>query len=181
MPMPTIAAMRLHNLRLAETKCQTPAEVVTWLGAVQAQEYAHAKWGLALRLHGFTDADIEPFIEDGTILRTHLMRPTWHFVTAADIRWMQMLTAPRVQRMVIPYNRRLELDAATLRRATAVFERSLRDRQYLTRAELSERLGSAGLAVSGQRLAHAAMHAELEAVICSGPRRGRQSTYALVA
>ena len=148
---------------------------------MQAQEYEPAKWALGLRMRDGVEAEVERALEEGRILRTHVMRPTWHFVSAADIRWLQRLTAPRVQRMVAPQNRRLELDAATLRRATVIFERSLRDRQYLTRAELSERLGRAGLTMSGQRLAHAAMHAELECVICSGPRRGKQQTYALVA
>ena len=79
------------------------------------------------------------------------------------------------------YNRQLELDTATMTRGTRVFERALRDRQYLTRAELGERLRRAGVEASGPRLAHIAMHAELEGVICSGPRRGKQFTYALVA
>ena len=155
--------------------------MVEWLGAVQAQEYEPAKWALGLRMREGAEADVQRALDQGRILRTHVMRPTWHFVSAADIRWTQMLTAPRVQRMVAPQNRRLELDAATLRRVIVVFERSLRDRQYLTRPELSERLGRTGLAISGQRLAHATMHAELEGLICSGPRRGKQSTYALVS
>ena len=176
-----LAAQRLVNQCIAPPRHRRATDVVQWLGAVQAQEYEPAKWALALRMREGVEADVERALEQGHILRTHVMRPTWHFVSAADIRWLQMLTAPRVQRVVAPQNRRLELDAATLRRVTLVFERSLRDRQYLMRAELSERLGRAGLAISGQRLAHAAMHAELEGVICSGPRRGKQQTYALVA
>ena len=127
------------------------------------------------------DADIERAFNEGRILRTHVMRPTWHFVTPADIRWLLELTAPRVQRIMASYNRRLELDAKTFTRATAVFERALANRQFLTRLELGERLSRAGLPAAGQRLAHLAMHAELEGVICSGPRRGKQFTYALVA
>src|SRR5215207_1053036 len=147
MPMPTIAAMRLHNLRLAETKCQTPAEVVTWLGAVQAQEYAHAKWGLALRLHGFTDADIEPFIEDGAILRTHLMRPTWHFVTPADIRWLLALTAPRVNAAAAYNYRQYDLDDALFARSNAALTQALAGGKHLTRPELGAALGQAGITV----------------------------------
>ena len=153
-----------------------------WLGAVQAQEYEAAKWGLGLRLRaGATDAEIERAFEQGRILRTHVMRPTWHFVTPADIRWLLELTAPRVQRVMAPYNRKLELDARTLTRGTGIIERALRDRNYLTRVELGERLRRAGLALAGQRLAHLALHAELERVICSGPRRAKRFTYALLA
>jgi hypothetical protein len=79
------------------------------------------------------------------------------------------------------YNRRLELDARTLARGTAVIERALRDGRYLTRTELGDRLQRVGLTMTGQRLAHLVMHAELEGIICSGPRRGKQLTYALLA
>jgi hypothetical protein len=176
-----IVAARLLNQCITRQRHRRPADVVSWMGAVQAQEYDAAKWGIALRMPNGVDADIEHAFERGLILRTHVLRPTWHFVTPADIRWLLDLTAPRVHRRMAPYNRQLELDAATLARGTAVFERALRDRQYLTRAELGERLGRAGLAMAGVRLAHTAMYAELEGVICSGPRRGKQSTYGLVA
>jgi len=135
-----------------------------------------------LRLHRTAaDAEIEQAFNDGRILRTHVMRPTWHFVTQADIRWLLELTAPRVHRVLSSYTRRQELDTATLVRGTTIFERALRDRHYLTRAELGERLRNAGLTLSGIRLALVTMYAELEAVICSGPRRGKQFTYALVS
>jgi hypothetical protein len=180
--VPRIAAQRLDHQLITRTGPRRPAEVVEWLGAVQAQEYEAAKWGLALRMHdGTVDGGIERAFDEGRILRTHVMRPTWHFVTPADIRWLLELTAPRVQRIMASYNRRLELDARTLVRGTAVVERALRDRRYLTRTELAERLGRAKLPMSGLRLAHLVAHAELERVICSGPRRDRQFTYALLA
>jgi hypothetical protein len=172
---------RLANQGLDRARFRRAVEVVEWFGAVQAQERQPSKWALGLRMRGATDAAIERAIADGAILRTHVMRPTWHYVAAADLMWMQRLTGPRVQRAMQVYRRQMELDAPTLRRATAVFERSLRDGRHLTRVELGERLRRAGIALSGYRLAHAALYAELEAVICSGPPAGKQSTYALVA
>jgi hypothetical protein len=152
------------------------------MGAVQAQEFGPALWGLAQRMNGgWHEARVERAFQEGKILRTHVLRPTWHFVPAVDIRWMLELTAPRVQLRMAPYNRHLELDARTLNRAARVFERALRDGRFLTRNELGARLAQAGIAATGQRLAHIAMHAELEAIVCSGPRRERQFTYALVA
>jgi hypothetical protein len=177
-----IAEQRLRNQCLTRTGFSRAADVVEWLGAVQAQEYEHAKWALGLRMReGTVGADIERAFEEGRILRTHLMRPTWHFVTPADIRWLTELTAPRVHRVMAPYDRRLELDTGLLVRGTALIEAALGDRHYLTRAELGERLSREGLTFDGVRLAHLAMYAELEGVICSGPRRGKQFTYALVA
>ena len=172
---------RLLNQGIAVPTKKRAAEVVEWLGAVQAQEYQPAKWALGLRMRDATDEAVERAVEDGEILRTHVMRPTWHFVAAADLRWMQALTGPHVQRLMRKSQRQLELEPALLTRAAALFERALRDRQYLTRPELAERLRRAGMNLSGIRMAHAALNAELEAVICSGPRRGKLPTYGLVA
>ncbi|HYS70067.1 MAG TPA: crosslink repair DNA glycosylase YcaQ family protein, partial [Gemmatimonadaceae bacterium] len=91
-----IAKQRLVRQGLVKPTLETATEVVAMLGAVQAQDYAGSKWGLAQRTHGLTDAEIEKEIDDGTIVRTHVLRPTWHFVAAADIGWMLALTAPRV-------------------------------------------------------------------------------------
>jgi hypothetical protein len=158
------------------------ANLVAWFGAVQAQEYGPAKWGLALRsARGTTDAGIERAIDRGRLLRTHVLRPTWHFVTPADIRWMLELTRPRIQRTMSGYDRRLGLGADVMTRATAVFERALGDNGCLTRRELGAHLQRAALPSRSMELAHVAMYAELEGVICSGPRRGKESTYALLS
>jgi hypothetical protein len=177
-----IAAQRLHNQLLTRSGLQRPEDVIRWLGAVQAQEYEPAKWALGIRMRdGAADDTVERAFEDGRILRTHVMRPTWHFVTPDDIRWLTELTAPRLQRLMSTYRRQLQMDSDVLVRGTTIVERALRDRHYLTRNELGERLKRANLSLSGIRLAHLAMFAELEGVICSGPRRGKQFTYGLLA
>jgi len=155
--------------------------VVSWLAAVQAQDYAGAKWGLGLRLDGVTDDEVEQAFADGAILRTHVMRPTWHFVTPADIRWLLALTAPRVRAANAFMYRKLELDAAVFKKSRAALARALRGGEHLTRDELRGVLQKAGVAADdGLRLVYLMMHAELEGVVCSGARRGKQFTYALV-
>jgi len=177
-----IVEARLRNQYITREGHVRPEDVVAWFGAVQAQEYEPAKWGLGLRMReGTINPDIEAAFEQGRILRTHVMRPTWHFVAAPDIRWLMELTGPRVQRALSHYCRRLELDPRTLARGLRIVERALGDRQYLTRPGLAERLQRGKIAVAGNRLAMMVMHAELHAVICSGPRRGKEFTYALVA
>ena len=177
-----LVTLRLRNQLLTRAGLRRPEDVVSWMGAVQAQEYEPARWGVGLRMRDATlDADVARAFDAGRILRTHVMRPTWHFVTPADIVWLQKLTGAKVQRLSAPYNQRLGLDTPALVRGTAAIERALRDRQYLTRGELGERLRDARMPLDGARLAQLAMHAEAEAVICSGPRRGKQFTYALVA
>jgi len=176
-----ITRWRLRNQRLSGGRFTRPEEVVSWLGAVQAQEYADSKWALALRTRRTTETAIERALSSGTILRTHVLRPTWHLVAAADIRWMLSLTGPRVSARMAPYNRHLALDAATFRRSERAIVGALRGGVHLTRQELKTVLQRAGVrADSVQRLAHLVMQAEIDAVICSGARRGTQATYALL-
>jgi hypothetical protein len=176
-----ITSARLRNQRLSGGRLTRPEDVVSWLGAVQAQEYPETKWGLALRMRRSSDAAIERAFTAGAILRTHVLRPTWHFVTPEDIRWMLALTGPRVSARMAPYNRHLELDAAVFRRSRNAIARALRDGAQLTRQELRGVLQRAGVNADGvQRLAHIVMQAELDGVICSGGRRGKQHTYALI-
>ena len=177
----SVLSRRLANQRIDGAACRKPADVVAWFGAVQAQEFDPAKWGIGVRMSdGATDTDVARAVDEGRVLRTHVLRPTWHFVTPADIRWMLALTAPRVRLRMATYWRQMELDAKAFARGTAVIERALGDRRFLTRAELGEELRRAGRPLAGFRLAHLAMSAELDGVICSGPRRGKQSTYALL-
>jgi hypothetical protein len=176
----TIARRRLVNQHLAAPTITTPAEVVRVLGAVQAQDYSGAKWGIGLRTRGVTDADVERAMTDGSIVRTHVLRPTWHFVAPADVRWMLALTAPRVKAAMASYDRKLGLDDSIFRRSNAALTRALRDGKQLTRTELAQALRRAGVDTTGtQRLAHLVMRAELDGVVCSGGRRGKQFTYAL--
>ncbi|MDQ6770790.1 MAG: winged helix DNA-binding domain-containing protein [Gemmatimonadota bacterium] len=151
------------------------------LGAVQAQDYGASKWGVAQRTAGLTDAQIEKEIDNGMIVRTHVLRPTWHFVAAADIGWMLALSAPRVHAANAYWYRWLEVDEAVARRSRTVLTKALRDGKQLTRAELGQALARARIQItSPQRLACIVMRAELEGLICSGARRGKQFTYALL-
>lgn len=175
-----IAAQRLYNQRLIDTTLKTPSEVVAWLGAVQAQEYSLARWGLGLRLQRVGDADIEKAFDEGAILRTHVMRPTWHFVTPADIRWILELTAPRVHVANAYMYRKLELDEALFVRSNEALAKALQGGRQLTRVELGTVLADVGIQAEGMRLGYIVHRAELDQVVCSGARRGKQFTYALL-
>jgi Winged helix DNA-binding domain len=171
---------RLRNQQLVRSSMRNPAEIVKWLGAMQAQDYGGAKWAVALRAKDADAAAVEQAVADGTILRTHVLRPTWHFVARADIRWMLALTAPRVNASCASYHRNLGLDSATFARSRKVIERALGNGQHLTRSELAADLQHSGIHGDSIRLAFLMMNAELEGMICSGARRGNQITYALL-
>jgi hypothetical protein len=175
-----IACRRLANQHLLAPHLSAAVEVVRALAAVQAQDYAAAKWAIAQRTTGLTDARIEQAFASGAILRTHVLRPTWHFILPEDVRWMLALTAPRIRGAMAYYDRQLELDAKEFRKSNAAIVRALRDGEQPTRAELAAVLRRAGVNVSsGQRVGNVLIRAELDGVIISGPRRGKQFTYAL--
>src|SRR5512135_3177669 len=134
---------RLLRQRIAGEGLKSPADVVRWMGAIQAQDYAAAKWAVGLRCGSCTDADLEAAFTAGDIIRTHVMRPTWHFIAPEDIESLQALTARRVRAAIGYYSHRLELDAAQLKHINAVLIKTLRDGRQLTRSELGSALRAA--------------------------------------
>nr|HET6901241.1 winged helix DNA-binding domain-containing protein [Ktedonobacteraceae bacterium] len=175
-----IAHRRLHNQLITHPTFEKPGDVVQWLGAVQAQDYAAAKWAVGLRLQSATSDDIEQAVADGSILRTHVMRPTWHFVSPADIRWLLTLTAPRVHAASAYYYQTLGLDNAIFTRSNAALAKALQGGKQLTRLELVSVLQQIGIVTENLGFLYIIMHAELDGVVCSGARRGNQFTYALL-
>jgi hypothetical protein len=148
---------------------------------VQSQDFGPAKWSVAQRTPGAGDAAVDRAVAEGAILRTHVLRPTWHFVAAADIRWLLELTAPRVHALNAYYYRQLGLDDEVFRRSSAVLVGALEGGAQLTRRQLAATLEGAGIGLGGFRLAYLLMNAELQGIVCSGAPRGKQQTYALVA
>ena len=174
-----VVRRRLVTQRLAGEPFDSVADAVGWLGAMQAQEFAEVKWSLGERLGGGTDADVEAAFSRGDMVRTHALRPTWHFLARTDARWILRLTRQRVHALNAYWYRRADLDGALFSRADDVLRRILADGQPRTRTELAANLATAGIEAEGPRLAYILMHAELEELICNGPRRGCQHTYAL--
>ena len=153
--------------------------MVEHLLAVQSQDYLGAKWALAQRTPELADAAVQQAFLEGKILRTHVLRPTWHFVSPRDIRWLLALTAPRVHALNAYYYRQHGLDKKLMQRANERIRRALSGGQQLTRDELGRELDG-GSRMAGDRLASFMMQAELDGLICSGAMRGKQHTYALL-
>lgn len=174
---------RLYNQQLTtrQAPLETANELVGWLGAVQAQDYPGAKWALGQRLANTTDAALDKAFAEGAILRTHVLRPTWHFVTPADIGWLLKLTAPRVNALNASMYRKLGLDKTILEQGQRIFARELAGGKELTRAELAQALEAVGIDCTDLvRLSLIMMYAELSGLICSGALQGKQHTYALL-
>jgi hypothetical protein len=176
-----ISYLRLQNQHVSHSWFTSPVEMVQWLGAVQAQDYEMAKWAIGLRLPDMDTDLIEKAIDEANIIRTHILRPTWHLIAAQDIYWMLELTAPHVNRLLGTMNRKLELDDKVFKRSNAIIEESLTQHKNLTREELMTKLREKGINTNDLRASHLMMKAELEGIVCNGSRKGKQITYALLS
>ncbi len=176
-----IIRLRLHRHGLSAPGDLTPTEVVRRQGAMQSQEFGPAKWSIGQRIAGATEPEVSRAFDVGEILRTHVLRPTWHFVAPADIRWLLKLTGPRVHKGNAGRYRELGLDAETLAKSDATITAAVEGGRFRTRTDLADYLNCAGIATDGQRIAYILMHAELEGLICSGPVRGKHQTYGLIS
>lgn len=177
-----VVVRRLRAQRLSSRPVATPADIVRLLGCVQAQERDHAFFSLGLRTRAANYADVRAAFDRGEFLRTHILRPTWHFVLPDDLRWILALTSPRIEVAIAARTRQLGLDDPVIvDRSFRALTELLSGRTYLTRTEISRHFAArAGLPAPGERLGHLLMLAELRGIVCSGPIKGVQHSYALV-
>jgi hypothetical protein len=177
-----IIRQRLHNqhIIMPAHPFTQPGQLVAWMGAVQAQNYPAAKWGISLRLPGTKEADIEKAITDRTIVRTWALRGTLHILAGADMRWVLALIRPSVIPHHAPYNRRLGLDEAVFTHSQAVMEKALQGGKLLTRKELAGVLEENKIPTQDLRMIFLLYRAALDGVICFGPLRGKQETITLL-
>jgi hypothetical protein len=172
---------RLAAQRIAGRNFESPTEVVSWMGAIQAQDYASSLWAIGLRTREATRAAVEQAIVERRIVRTWPMRGTLHFVAAEDVCWMSALMTPRViAASKARLQREFELDDAVLARCRKVLVKALRDGQPLTRSELYAALERAGIATARQRGIHITGRLAQEGLLCLGPRADKQPTFVLL-
>lgn len=180
MNLTNIATIRLISQQIATTKFKAVKDVVDWMGAMQAQDYAMAKWAIGARLPNSTDQDIETAINHGEIIRTHLLRPTWHFASAENIVWMLVLTVPQIKVSLKSRNRELGLSETIFAKSNTIIEKALAGGKHLTRQELITELEKAHIATEDNRASHLMLQAELDGIVCSGAVKGGKQTYALL-
>jgi hypothetical protein len=175
-----IPSLRLHNQQISGTGYRKPGELIKHLAAVQAQDYAGAKWSIGLRLPDANDSDVEKAIAERTIVRTWLMRGTLHFVAAEDIHWMLELVAARIIAGSATRHKSLGLDEGIFAHCKDIFVNALRGGEQLTRDEMYAVLENANISTTGQRGYHILWWAALDGLICFGPQDGKQQTFVLL-
>lgn len=178
-----IPFLRLKNQQLTSTDFQTPKQLVSWMGAMQAQDFNQAKWAIGVRMPHLKEDQIEDAFNRGEIFRTHLMRPTWHFVSADDIYWMLELTSPQIKAVLNSRHRELGITEFLVNKCYLVIEDAINssEHQALTRDELLEALDHAGIPTDLQRASHFMLRAEIDGIVCSGPIKAKKQTYALLS
>jgi hypothetical protein len=175
-----IPQRRLGNHQITQGNLELPSQVVSWFGAMQAQDYASVKWAVGLRCAHITDTLLEEEIAKQAIVRTWLMRGTLQIVAAPDIHWMLALLSPEIAAARARRYQQLELDDATLARSREILIRELEGGNRLTRKEVMSTLEQADISTRGQRGYHILGHAALEGVICFGPNQGKEQTFVLL-
>jgi hypothetical protein len=176
-----IARWRLRSQHLVSPYAGSAREAVGSLLAVQAENPSQAAWAVASRTQNPDQADLAALLDDGTVVRTHVLRPTWHFVLAEDAGWLLRLTGPRVRRVTGQQLRNTHgLDERAIDHAVTAVTQALADRGQLTRAQLADELRDRGIGGNGQMLMILLAHAELDGLVCSGTSTGTEHTYALM-
>lgn len=174
-----ISHHRLVSQKLHKTSPITPKEIVKHMGAMQAQDYSMAKWAIGSRCDA-TETAIEEAINSAEIIRTHILRPTWHFVSADDIYWMLDVSAPQVKRFTASAGKKYGYDAKKLDQTNSKIEKLLAGNNHLTRDEIMQELGIKKTSSADFLSAAIMMNAELDGLVCNGRMKGKQITYALL-
>jgi hypothetical protein len=171
---------RLINQHIAQHDFQTPADVVRWMGAMQAQDYLQALWGIGARMQSPTVAAIEQAIANREILRTWPMRGTIHFVAPEDALWITQLSAIRMIEKDQLRLSQLELDQAIINRSRDLFIGALQGGGKLSRSAILQVLEDQGISTKGGRGYHILWHLAQTGVICIGPTEQKEQTFVLL-
>ena len=162
-----ISNFRLINQQIAESKFSKIKDVVGWMGAMQAQDYEMAKLAIGLRLPGTCNTTIENAIEEADIIRTHLLRPTWHFVSSDDIYWMLELSAPQIKSVTKSRDKELGITETVFSKSNLLLEKILSGGRRLIRSEIVEEFKRENIATDENRFYHLLMRAEIDGIIFS--------------
>jgi hypothetical protein len=175
-----IVRRRLDAQRISSTTFTRPAQVVDWLGAVQAQDYLGALWAVGLRLAESQERDVERALAERTIVRSWPMRGTLHLLAAADARWMIELLAPRAANAAKGRLRAMGLDDGVMATARRAFIANLEGGRHLTRPRAYRVLEDVGVRTEGQRGLMILWQLAHEGLLCFGAREGKQPTLVLL-
>jgi hypothetical protein len=172
---------RLDSQRLGAARFSSPVQAVAWLCGVQAQDYRWAKWSVGLRLGACREEHVERALQERQIVRTWLFRGTLHFVAAVDLGWLNALLAPGIIQGNARRYGQLGLDNAAFSSSQSILQRAIEANGPLTRSEIKNLFEKHGVSAEGQQLPYLLQRASLDRLICHGPLRSSEPTFALIS
>ncbi|MDR2036652.1 MAG: winged helix DNA-binding domain-containing protein [Bacteroidales bacterium] len=172
--------IRMLSQQLAQPLFDHPRELVSWMGAIQAQDCIMSKWAVGIRLKSGSLSQVEKALESGEIIRTHVLRPTWHMVVAEDVRWMLQLTGKRIKSACLSWGKNFGIDEPIYSKSYKQLEKILKNNRHLTRLEIGEELSSSGTIADKSQLNCVLSLAETDGLICNGIEKNKKHTYALM-
>lgn len=172
--------IRLYNQLLSVHGKNTPHEIVSWMGAMQSQALDMAKWAIGTRLENQKIKDIEDALNTGQIIRTHILRPTWHFISAEDIHWMFDLSNPRLKPIYRSYTKIVKADESIIYHAIPFVEKVLAGGKHLTKEEIGTALLSQNITLDDTHLRMVINYSEMEGIIVNGLVKGNKQTFTLL-
>ena len=173
-----ISNIRIRSQGIGSAEFKSASDILARMGAMQGQDFSMAKWALGVRMADSTNEEIEASFNSGDIIRTHLMRPTWHLVSAQDVHWILELTSPRIKSSLGPREKDLELSEPLFRRSNRIIEKLISGGPCFTREDFTREFKKAKIDTGGNRLSHLLLRAELDGILCSGPIKDKKLTFA---
>ena len=180
MTLKEISNTRLVSQKIAVPELKSVKDIVSWMGAIQAQDYPMAKWAIGVRMSDPSEKRIESSLDKGEILHIHVLRPTWHFISSDDIYWMLHLSAQKIKSSLRSRHKELELTESVITKTSGIIEKALSNGLSLTRDELATEFHNTKIKTDANRLSHLLFRAEMDGIVCSGPMKNNKLTYSLL-
>ena len=176
-------AIRLLNQQLVAPQFNDPAEVVSHMGAMQAQEYRMMRWAVAMRTRKPSARAFKEAFDSGHIIRLHLMRGTWQLVAAEDYwPWIE-LCAPRAIAVTKGWmhSNRIHIPDEELLSIRDILAQTAADKRSVTKEDFVQALAERDICMDDHRLSYHIRMAEMSGTLCSGDLLPMKATYALTA
>ena len=175
-----VGNIRMFSQQLINPMFDTPKDLVSWMGAIQAQDCVMSKWAVGIRLKSPSLQQVEKALESGEIIRTHILRPTWHMIAAEDIRWMLKLTGKRIRSTCLSWGKQVGIDEKMLLKSSSRLGKILENGRHLSKQEIGAEL-LLSETISDKNVLNCLLSlAEVDGLICNGTEKNKKHTYALM-
>ena len=176
-------AIRLLNQQLVAPQFIDPAEVVSHMGAMQAQEYRMMRWAVAMRTRKPSALAFKKAFDSGRIIRLHLMRGTWQLVAAEDYWAFLSLCAPKAIAVTKGWmhSNKIAIPDKEMMTIRDIFAQTAADKNSATKEDFVQALAERDIRMDDHRLSYHIRMAEMSGTLCSGDLLPMKATYALTA